>query len=378
MEIVKERGIAVEVCPLSNQMLGYVPDLRNHPAVLYINAGLPVVLSTDDPAIMRHSLSHDFYVAFMAWGLDLRSLKQLAMNSLIYSAMSDEEKRAALAAWETRWQSFVAWVNQGSGIRDQGTGIRDQGLGIRNRSQRCCIRSLSTAVAATRFVRRRSQSVRLSSAVGWRRRCAHNAARSRQPPTTIWRPSGRRRRSRSSCSIRRSRRAGSSRAIASGTPTRPGRGGDSRWSIRSSGPRRRCSITRRWRPRSPRSRASRTTRSTCRSRPCDSSGTTRRSSSTSRCRPTPASRPRRRAAPPSRARGSSSPTTTTRRGAAHRLARRRARRLRATRRCASSTTWRRRGSGWSARTTTSRGRRAGSRSRPTVAPSSSPGATTSS
>lgn len=118
MELVKERGIAVEVCPLSNQMLGYVPDLRNHPAVLYINAGLPVVLSTDDPAIMRHSLSHDFYVAFMAWGLDLRSLKQLAMNSLIYSSMSADEKRAALAVWETRWQAFVAWVNQESGIRD--------------------------------------------------------------------------------------------------------------------------------------------------------------------------------------------------------------------------------------------------------------------
>ena len=125
MELVKERGIAVEVCPLSNQMLGYVPDLRNHPAVLYINAGLPVVLSTDDPAIMRHSLSHDFYVAFMAWGLDLRSLKQLAMNSLIYSSLSPDEKRAALAVWETRWQAFVAWVNQESGIRDQGSGIRD-------------------------------------------------------------------------------------------------------------------------------------------------------------------------------------------------------------------------------------------------------------
>jgi adenosine deaminase CECR1 len=132
MEIVKERNIAIEVCPLSNQMLGYVPDLRNHPAVLYINAGLPVVLSSDDPAIMRHSLSHDFYVAFMAWGLDLRSLKQLAMNSLIYSAMSDEEKRAALAAWETRWQAFVAWVNQGSGISEQGSGIWDQGSGIRD------------------------------------------------------------------------------------------------------------------------------------------------------------------------------------------------------------------------------------------------------
>ena len=34
----------------SNQMLGYVPDLRNHPAVHYINAGIPIVLSPDDVA----------------------------------------------------------------------------------------------------------------------------------------------------------------------------------------------------------------------------------------------------------------------------------------------------------------------------------------
>jgi adenosine deaminase CECR1 len=112
MQIVKERGIAVEVCPISNQILGYVSDLRNHPAVHYINAGLPVVLSSDDPAVFRHTLSHDFYAAFMAWGLDLKSLKQLAMNSLMYSAMSRTEKQQALAAWERRWTTFVSWLNQ--------------------------------------------------------------------------------------------------------------------------------------------------------------------------------------------------------------------------------------------------------------------------
>lgn len=112
MQIVKERGIAVEVCPISNQLLGYVPDLRNHPAVYYVSAGLPVVLSTDDPAIFRQSLSHDFYAAFMAWGLDLKSLKQLAMNSLIYSAMNPDEKRRALAAWDRRWTTFITWLNQ--------------------------------------------------------------------------------------------------------------------------------------------------------------------------------------------------------------------------------------------------------------------------
>jgi adenosine deaminase CECR1 len=112
MQIVKERGVAVEVCPISNQVLGYVSDLRNHPAVHYINAGLPVVLSSDDPAVFRHTLSHDFYAAFMAWGLDLRSLKQLAMNSLTYSAMNPDEKRRALAVWDRRWTTFIAWLNQ--------------------------------------------------------------------------------------------------------------------------------------------------------------------------------------------------------------------------------------------------------------------------
>jgi adenosine deaminase CECR1 len=112
MDLVKARGIAVEVCPISNQLLGYVADLRSHPAVHYINAGLPIVLSPDDPAVMQHSLSHDFYVAFMAWGLDLKTLKQIAMNSLQYSAMDVAEKQRALSAWQRRWETFVRWVNE--------------------------------------------------------------------------------------------------------------------------------------------------------------------------------------------------------------------------------------------------------------------------
>jgi adenosine deaminase CECR1 len=111
MEIARERGIAVEVCPISNQVLGYVSDLRAHPAVAYLAAGIPVVLSPDDPGVMRHTVSHDFYEAFLAWELDLRGLKQLAMSSLVHSAMAPEEKQRALAAWEKRWAAFVRWLN---------------------------------------------------------------------------------------------------------------------------------------------------------------------------------------------------------------------------------------------------------------------------
>jgi adenosine deaminase CECR1 len=110
MQIVKERNIAIEICPISNQVLGYIPDLRNHPAVTYINSGLPIVLSPDDPGIMPYTFSYDFYVAFMAWGLDLSCLKQLAVNSLLYSAMDPEEKNKALETWKKKWAGFAAWL----------------------------------------------------------------------------------------------------------------------------------------------------------------------------------------------------------------------------------------------------------------------------
>jgi adenosine deaminase CECR1 len=112
MQMVKERSIAIEVCPISNQVLGFVADLRNHPAVLYINSGLPVVICPDDPALWKSTFSHDFYAAFMAWGLDLKCLKQLVMNSLIYSAMGPIEKERALELWRGKWAKFITWLNE--------------------------------------------------------------------------------------------------------------------------------------------------------------------------------------------------------------------------------------------------------------------------
>jgi adenosine deaminase CECR1 len=112
MQIFKERDIAIEVCPISNQVLGYISDLRTHPAIAYINYGLPVVICSDDPGVWKSTISHDYYEAFMAWGLDLKCLKQLAMNSLTYSAMNPQEKEKALRYWEGQWSDFISWLNR--------------------------------------------------------------------------------------------------------------------------------------------------------------------------------------------------------------------------------------------------------------------------
>ncbi|KAI4469389.1 adenosine deaminase [Holotrichia oblita] len=112
MRMVKEKNIAVEVCPISNQMLGFVSDLRNHPATYLISRGYPVVVCNDDPGNWgAEGLSYDWYLAFMAMsgenaGLEL--LKKLAMNSIEYSALDDAQKALALKIWTDKWNQFIS------------------------------------------------------------------------------------------------------------------------------------------------------------------------------------------------------------------------------------------------------------------------------
>lgn len=106
---LRRLGIALEVCPISNQMLRYVRDMRLHPAAGYFRRGVPCVLASDDPLIFgNEGLSYDFWSAWMAWKLDLLDLKILARNSILFSGMQPEQKADALRQFSDDWQTFVA------------------------------------------------------------------------------------------------------------------------------------------------------------------------------------------------------------------------------------------------------------------------------
>lgn len=101
----------MEVNPISNQVLRLVSDTRNHPAAVFFSDNYPVVISSDDPSFWEAKpLSHDFFVAFLGIAnsrQDLRFLKQLAINSIQYSGMGEEEKAIAMEKWQLSWDRFV-------------------------------------------------------------------------------------------------------------------------------------------------------------------------------------------------------------------------------------------------------------------------------
>ena len=106
-------SILLEVCPISNQVLGYVTDMREHPALNYLRHGLQCSIGSDDPSIFRSSgLTDDFFVAYVSWRLDLRSVKKLILNSITFSGMPVEQKQKQLDEFNIRWKIFIKSVIQ--------------------------------------------------------------------------------------------------------------------------------------------------------------------------------------------------------------------------------------------------------------------------
>ena len=77
-----DRNIPLEICISSNVCTGVVPSLAEHPVGKLHEAGVPIVINTDDPAFFRTSLDREYELAERVFGLPV---SELADNSFRYA-----------------------------------------------------------------------------------------------------------------------------------------------------------------------------------------------------------------------------------------------------------------------------------------------------
>ncbi len=102
LEQVAEKGITLEVCPVSNVALGVYSDLTSVPLPTLLEAGATVALGADDPLLFGSRLAGQYATMRAAHELSDVQLAELASMSIRASQAPDDTKSVLLrevSAW---------------------------------------------------------------------------------------------------------------------------------------------------------------------------------------------------------------------------------------------------------------------------------------
>ena len=101
---VRDRGIALEVCPSSNLQTGAVAsfgeDIETHPIDLLYQTGFAVTVNTDNRLMSQVTLTGEFELLMETFEYDLDDILELTMNA-VNAAFLPLDERAALSAYVT-------------------------------------------------------------------------------------------------------------------------------------------------------------------------------------------------------------------------------------------------------------------------------------
>jgi adenosine deaminase len=94
-QYVLDHRVPIEICLSSNIHTGAAKSLAEHPFPHYFKKGFRVVLNTDNRLMSRTSLTDEYLLAHLHYGLSLLDLEKLAINGM-KSAFAHYDERVEL------------------------------------------------------------------------------------------------------------------------------------------------------------------------------------------------------------------------------------------------------------------------------------------
>jgi adenosine deaminase CECR1 len=131
IDMIKDKKILIESCPVSNEVLRLCGSITSHPLPALLARGVPCALCNDDPTILGQGvtgMSHDFWQALQGWeNLGLAGLASLAENSVRWATFDDvsakvwsqeikdgrfgkSTRATRMQEWHQEWEKFCQWV----------------------------------------------------------------------------------------------------------------------------------------------------------------------------------------------------------------------------------------------------------------------------
>jgi adenosine deaminase len=98
MDLVRKRGVTLEMCPTSNIQTATVKAITKHPLRAFHQIGLPVTINTDDPSVSNTTLTDEYMVAVRGIGVTQPEIKQMILTG-VRAAFLPQPEKEQLEAW---------------------------------------------------------------------------------------------------------------------------------------------------------------------------------------------------------------------------------------------------------------------------------------
>ncbi|KTD15964.1 adenosine deaminase [Legionella lansingensis] len=92
---LKDKNIALEICPSSNITLGLFKDMLAHPLPQFVNAGITISLGSDDPPFFRTDLAKEYERVQQSYQYTDEQMKNFTVMA-IESSFADDNTKAKL------------------------------------------------------------------------------------------------------------------------------------------------------------------------------------------------------------------------------------------------------------------------------------------
>jgi adenosine deaminase len=104
LEMIAKK-VAVEISLSSSDAILGITGSR-HPLRMYIRAGVPIIICTDDEGVSRSDLTNEYMRGVLEHELNYAELKLISRNGLTYSFLDAATKAKLLKQWEAAWAEF--------------------------------------------------------------------------------------------------------------------------------------------------------------------------------------------------------------------------------------------------------------------------------
>ncbi|WP_246320779.1 adenosine deaminase [Paenibacillus germinis] len=106
LEMVKDRRIPLEMCPISNIQTKAVSGWEAYPIREYLEQGLVVTINTDNPSVSGTNITNEYRVLADRFGFTTPELVKLIMNGVDAAFMEDHDKLSLRREMEEEMSSL--------------------------------------------------------------------------------------------------------------------------------------------------------------------------------------------------------------------------------------------------------------------------------